>query len=210
MGYRAKAPRRRDVNGFRFSGFTLEKSENRNLNPGTNLLSFFAPLRLCARIIGPGLLLMLGGCMNPFAPGWDSTPAESTCNPQTTDGMFQCFQSAYTFRDTSVYGQLIDPEFVFVWRNYDLGIDVTWGHDDEMRATYGLFQNAQKLDLIWNNIISTTAESTNVNIVRGFNLTIVFNPSDIERIDGYANVTFRRARINDPWKIVRWRDESNF
>ena len=62
------------------------------------------------------------------------------------------------------------------------------GRDDELRTTFGLFQNAQKLDLIWNNIITTTAESTSVNIVRGFNLTLVFNPSDIERIDGSANI----------------------
>ena len=73
-----------------------------------------------------------------------------------------------------------------------------------------LFQNAQKLDLIWNNVISTSAESTSVNVVRGFNLTLVFNPSDIERIDGLANLTFRRTRVTDPWRIVRWRDESNF
>ena len=168
----------------------------------------------CTRVMCAGFLLCgvlcLPACMNPFAPGWDNAPAESTCNPQTVEGMFQCFQAAYTFRDTTVYGQLLDPEFVFVYRNYDLGIDVTWGRDDELRTTFGLFQNAQKLDLIWNNIITTTAESTSVNIVRGFNLTLVFNPSDIERIDGYANITFRRARINDPWRIVRWRDESNF
>jgi hypothetical protein len=168
----------------------------------------------CTRVMCAGFLLSgvlcLPACMNPFAPGWDNAPAESTCNPQTVEGMFQCFQAAYTFRDTTVYGQLLDPEFVFVYRNYDLGIDVTWGRDDELRTTFGLFQNAQKLDLIWNNIITTTAESTSVNIVRGFNLTLVFNPSDIERIDGSANITFRRARINDPWKIVRWRDESNF
>jgi len=149
-------------------------------------------------------------CLNPFAPAWDVSPAESTCDPNTIEGLFQCFQAAYTFRDTIVYGQLIDPSFVFVYRNYDLGIDVTWGRDDDMRTTFGLFQNAQKLDLIWNNIISTTAESTNVNVIRGFNLTLVFNPSDIERIDGYANLTLRRVRISDPWKIVRWRDESNF
>jgi hypothetical protein len=149
-------------------------------------------------------------CLNPFAPAWDTSPSESTCDPNTIEGLFQCFQAAYTFRDTIVYGQLIDPNFVFVYRNYDLGIDVTWGRDDDMRTTFGLFQNAQKLDLIWNNIISTTAESTNVNVIRGFNLTLVFNPSDIERIDGYANLTLRRVRISDPWKIVRWRDESNF
>ena len=83
-----------------------------------------------------------------------------------------------------------------MYRNYDLSIDVTWGRDDEMRTTFGLFQNAQKLDLIWNNIISTAAESTHVNVVRGFNLTLIFNPSDIERIDGYANLTFERERVD--------------
>jgi hypothetical protein len=155
-------------------------------------------------------IVLMGGCINPFAPGRDDTPAEATCDPKTIEGVFRCFQAAYTFRDTTVYSQLIDQNFVFVYRNYDIGIDVTWGRDEEMRTTFGLFQNAEKLDLIWNNIISTSAESTQVNVVRGFNLTLVFNPTDIERIDGYANLTFQRVRITDSWKIVRWRDESNF
>lgn len=159
------------------------------------------------------LLLCMGfpsGCLNPFAPGRDNTPAETGCDPMTTEGLFRCFQTAYTFRDTTVYGQLLDGKFVFVYRDYDIGIDVTWGRDTDVRSTYGLFQNAQKLDLIWNNIISTSSDSSSVNIVRGFNLTITFNPSDIERVDGYANLTLERPRITDPWKIVRWRDESNF
>ena len=150
------------------------------------------------------------GCVNPFAPGRDDSPAAAACDPHTIDGVFQCFQTSYTFRDTTIYGQLLDADFIFVYRDYDLGIDVTWGRDEEMRSTYGLFQNAHKLDLIWNAVVSTAAESTSVNVVRGFNLSIVFNPSDIERIDGYANLTFRRERTSDPWKIVRWRDESNF
>jgi hypothetical protein len=79
-----------------------------------------------------------------------------------------------------------------------------------MRSTYNLFQNAQKIDLIWNNITSTSIDSTRVNVVRGFNLTITFNPSDIEQVNGNANLTMERARITDPWMIVRWRDESNF
>jgi hypothetical protein len=155
-------------------------------------------------------LLSTPGCINPFAPGRDDSPSAPTCDPNTVDGIFQCFQAAYTFRDTTLYGQLVDGQFIFVYRNYDIGIDVTWGRDEEMRSTYGLFQNAQKLDLIWNNVVSSSAESTRVNVVRGFNLTIVFNPSDIERIDGYANLTFERLRVSDPWKIVLWRDESNF
>ena len=128
----------------------------------------------------------------------------------SSPGATRRFRAAYSFRDTTLYGQLLDPNFVFVYRNYDLGIDVTWGRDDEMRTTYGLFQNTQKLDLIWNAIISTTPDSNRVTVVRGFTLTIVFNPSNIERIDGYANLIFGRTHVSDPWRIVRWRDESNF
>jgi len=100
---------------------------------------------------------------------------------------------------------------VFVYRDYDNGgIDVTWGRDTELRATFNLFQNAQRLDLIWNNIVSSSTDSTRVNIVRGFNLTVTFNPSDIQRVDGYANLTLDRPTVASPWKIIRWRDESNF
>jgi hypothetical protein len=156
------------------------------------------------------LLLGCAGCINPFAPGLDTSPAEAACDPHTIEGAFRCFQASYTFRDTTVYGQLLDPNFVFVYRNYDLGVDVAWGRDDEMRTTYSLFQNAQRLDLVWTTIVSSTSDSMRVTVVRGFNLTLVFNPSDIERVDGYANLTFERSRITDPWKIVRWRDESNY
>jgi len=155
-------------------------------------------------------VILMSGCLNPFAPGIDTSPAEPICDQKTIDGVFRCFQNAYTFRDTTVYGPLLDPNFVFVYFDYDKGIDVTWGRDDDMRKTYQLFQNVQKLDLIWNYTVSTSTESTRVNIVRGFNLTVTWNPTEIERIDGYANMTMTRERNIDPWKIVRWRDESNY
>ena len=158
----------------------------------------------------PLFAVAAAACVNPFAPGIDNTPAQSTCDPKTIDGIFRCFQSSYTFRDTTVYGQLLDENFVFTYRNYDLGVDVSWGREEDMRSTYGLFQNAQKLDLIWNNIVSSTSDSNEVNVTRGFNLTIVFNPSDVERVTGYANLTFARQRVTDPWKIVSWRDESDY
>jgi hypothetical protein len=172
------------------------------------VIRFSAPLRLCGIFVIA--VLMIAGCVNPFAPGRDNSPSEQTCDPMTIEGVFECFRAAYTFRDTTVYGELLDPNFVFVYRNYDIGIDVTWGRDEEMRTTFGLFQNAQKLDLIWNNITNSTADSNSVTIIRGFNLTLVFNPSDIEVVNGNANITFTRLRTTDPWKIVRWRDESNY
>ncbi len=166
-------------------------------------LSLAAWLAVATVIIG-------SSCINPFAPRLDNSPAEVACDPSAIEGVFQCFQRAYSSRDTTLYGDLLDASFSFVFRDYEKGIDVTWGRDEELQITYGLFQNTQRLDLIWNNIVSISTDSTRVNVVRGFNLTVIFNPNDIQRADGYANLILERARSTDPWKIIRWRDESNF
>ena len=156
---------------------------------------------------------MLAAC-NPFAPGLDDSPDTTSkllSDQKTPDGIFQNLKYAYTLRDTSIYGQLIDGNFTFVYHDYDRAVDVTWGRDEEMRATSGLFQNAQRLDILWNNVVSSSIDSTNTTamIKRGFNLTVTFNPGDIVYIDGYANLTLGRFRADDPWMIVRWNDESN-
>jgi hypothetical protein len=109
-----------------------------------------------------------------------------------------------------IYGELIDQDFLFTYRDYDLGYDISWGRDEEMRTTHGLFQNAQKLDLIWNNIVVSSADSVNASIVRSFNLTITFNPTDIIRLDGRVNLSMRRDAVSGKWSINRWIDESNF
>ncbi|OGV87185.1 MAG: hypothetical protein A3J88_06930, partial [Melioribacter sp. RIFOXYB12_FULL_38_5] len=125
----------------------------------------------------------------------------------SVQGVFQNFQYAYTFKDTLIYSQLLNKDFTFSYRDYDLGVDVNWGRDEEMRVSNGLFQNTQRLDLTWNNIVSMTADST--RIVRSFNLTITFNPTDIIFIDGKVNLTLGKNE-SGKWKIIRWIDESNF
>ncbi len=150
-------------------------------------------------------------CVNPFAPGWGDGSGKQICpNLNEIDGVLCNFRNAYSFKDTSLYGALIGPNFTFIYRDYEVGVDVSWGRDDEMRTTYGLFQSAQSLSIIWNNEVASSGDSLRKTVVRGFNLMITFNPSDVERIDGYANLTLERADFNSNWKIVRWKDESNF
>jgi hypothetical protein len=159
------------------------------------------------------VLLPIVGCLNPFAPAFDENlgPQNSLLGDQTTvEGVFQNFRYAYTFRDTTIYSQLLDREFVFVYRDYDRGFDVSWGHDEDMRSTYGLFQNVQNLDLVWNNIISFSGDSLKSNVTRGFDLTVTYSPSDVDRVYGYANLTLERNRSGGIWKISQWRDESNY
>ncbi len=159
------------------------------------------------------MLVIIIGCKNPFAPSFDETDdsASSTLSDQkTVEGVFKNFQYAYTFRDTIIYGELFSGDFIFTYRDYEQGFDVSWGRDEEMKTTHGLFQNSQRLDLIWNNIILSTEDSLSATIIRGFNLTITFNPTDIVRLDGRVNMSLRKNTANEKWQIIRWIDESNF
>jgi hypothetical protein len=155
------------------------------------------------------------GCTNPFAPALDTSTANSSSiqvSQTHIEGVFQNFKQAYAFQDSTIYGQVLAPNFIFVYRDYEKNTDVFWGRDDEIRTTYGLFQNVQRLDLVWNSIISSSieADSLKATITRNFNLTVTFSANDIVRVDGYAIWTLERMQIGTDWKITRWRDESNF
>jgi len=155
--------------------------------------------------------LFIGGCFNPFAPALDEnldTGSSTISDLTNVEGVFKNLQYAYTFKDTTIYGDLISGNFSFMYRDYDLGFDVTWGRDDEMKVTYGLFQNSQRLDLIWNNILLVSSDST--SIIRSFNLTITFNPSDVQRVDGKVNLTLEKNSVTNKWAITKWIDESNY
>ena len=155
-------------------------------------------------------MFIVWSCTNPFAPQIDknlSAEKGLISDQKNVEGVFRNLQYAYTFKDTLLYSQLLDKNFTFSYRNYDLGADVSWGRDEEMKVTYGLFQNTQSLDLVWNNIVTITGDST--NIIRSFNLTITFNPTDIIYVDGRVNLLLRKDD-DAKWKILRWIDESNF
>ncbi|MFA7359677.1 MAG: hypothetical protein WC139_01445 [Candidatus Kapaibacterium sp.] len=159
-----------------------------------------------------GLVLMcavIASCDNIFAPKLDDSGSSNIISDQmTVDGVYTNFKYAYTFKDTSVYSGLLTDDFIFIYRDYESGFDVSWDKPTEMRTTSRLFQNSQKTDIIWNNITTYLGDSLNVNVKRGFNLTITFNPSNVVRLFGFADMNFTRSDVSSPWKIRKWRDES--
>mgnify|MGYP001168580289 CR=1 FL=1 len=157
------------------------------------------------------VFLFLQSC-NPFAPKLSDDTGQSNIisDQKTVEGVFDNFRYAYIFKDTMVYGNLLADDFVFVYRNYDQGIDISWGRDEDMRTTAGLFQATQTLDLVWNDVILSIGDSLNKDIWRSFNLSIVFSSSDIINVQGRANFRLTRNLEKDKWQISRWRDESNY
>jgi len=153
---------------------------------------------------------LLGSCTNPFAPKLDNSLGSEgslISDLNSLEGVFQNLQYSYTFKDTTIYSGLLSKNFTFAYRDYEKEVDVAWGREDEMRITNSLFNNTERLDLVWNNIVAITGDST--NIVRSFNLTITFNPTDIVFVDGKVNLVLEKSE-NNKWQIVTWIDESNF
>jgi hypothetical protein len=158
------------------------------------------------------IVIVVSSCINPFAPRVDESNLfdELLGNPKTIDGFYIRFQNAYQFRDTTLYGPLIDPDFSFIFRDYDRNLDVTWSRAEDLNSTYNLFVQSQDIQLSWNNIVlqSVNPEMTRAQIVRRFNLLVVINSNDIIRTDGSANFVLARADSTLPWKLLQWRDES--
>lgn len=150
-------------------------------------------------------------CFNPFSPKVDNSLGNENIlsDQKTVEGLFQNFKYAYTFRDSTIYGQLLASEFVFTYFDYDLGVDISWDRQTDMKTTEGLFSNTQSLNLIWNNIVFQKGDSLNIDVKRSFNLNITFNPSDITNFNGFVDMTLSRPTANDKWKIIRWRDLTN-
>jgi len=152
---------------------------------------------------------VLTSCENIFSPSLDESGSTNIISDQMTiDGVFTNFKYAYTFKDTSVYSALLTDDFLFTYRDYESGFDVSWDKPTEMRTTSRLFQNSEKTDIIWNNVTVYLGDSLTFNVKRSFNLTVTFNPSNVVRLFGFADMNFARPDVNSPWKIKKWRDES--
>lgn len=147
-------------------------------------------------------------CVNPFAPKLDEADENSFAlgDTKTIGGLFENFQYAYTFKDTTIYGSIIHKDFEFTFTDYEQGVVKSWGRNEEMKATHGLFTNAQRLDLIWNEIISLSPDSTVV--IRSFELNVTYNPTNVDGASGKVNMRLKKNSSGN-WQIIKWIDESN-
>ena len=159
--------------------------------------------------------IILASCTtNPFAPGiaQETLTNDPLGDQHTISGFFTRFRNAYQLRDTTIYGPLIQSDFTFTYHDFNNNVDVSWGRDVELNSTYNMFTQSEDIQLQWNNIVTQVEDSTSTKaqVVRRFDLAIVLKNSDVLHTDGAANFLLSRADSTKPWRLQRWRDESNF
>jgi hypothetical protein len=144
---------------------------------------------------------------NPFAPGiTDNTGQEEILKDQrTVSGLFDNFRYSYKNKDTLVYGNLLADDFTFSY--FDNGLPLSWGREQDMRSTFGMFQAAQSLDVIWDDVYKEFGDTLLKDITRGFYLNIVFSPTDVIYLNGRATFRLKRASTQEVWRISQWWDE---
>ncbi len=158
------------------------------------------------------LALAATSACNPFAPALDDGDLIGGLgDPSTLDGYFLAFQSAYELRDIALYEPLLDSSFTFVYYDFDAQVDRVWGYAQEIESTRRLFASSILVQLRWNQVLLREVASPplQAQIVRSFDLTITLEDGDTFRGNGNVNFLLARPDTTAPWRLVRWRDESD-
>lgn len=162
-------------------------------------------------IIASGII-WAAGCFNPFAPKLSDSPGSADLiitDQQSPEEVLQNFKTAYTFKDSLLYSDLLDSAFIFVYydaEDFSSGRFVSWGRAEDLKTTGSLFRHFDFIDLVWNATIYGWQDEDAGTICKGFQLNLTGKESDY-RIAGRAVFSFRRCR-DGRWRITRWKDES--
>ena len=145
---------------------------------------------------------------NPFAPSLsnDESIAPIVTDQMTIEGVFENFRYSYTFKDTLVYGNLLNDDFTFSYYNTEKSVNVSWGREQDMSTTARMFNGTQSIDLIWNGTIPFSTDSLEREISRSFTLKIVISANDDMTAQGWASFLLKRPSTDKPWRISVWRD----
>jgi hypothetical protein len=169
-------------------------------------------LALCIVVVFA--VLSLSSC-NPFAPGLEDIKVDRVAllgDRRSVQGFFQWFRNSYEMRDTSLYGQLLSPDFVFISRDFASGNNNQWDRDTEMRITTNMFRQIRAANLVWTwfKTADTLDTDTIASLERYFNLSIQLDESNTYQGTGTARLTLVRADTASPWKVRSWVDIRDF
>jgi hypothetical protein len=179
-------------------------------------------------ILAMMLVFLVFGCKNVFAPalgdldGGNSIYRLDQASPAE---VLHNFKYAYIYRDSLMYANLIDSDFVFVY--YQPGSGSETGHYDswvrsvELRSTGRFLSAFDYIDLIWQTTLDSSyfevlddevlserdsifSSANFADISKSYQLTL----GDYTTLIGDASFRFKKGK-DGKWRILRWEDKYN-
>jgi len=164
---------------------------------------------------------LLFTCVNPFAPKLeDSAELDFLITEQKNPNeVLQNFKLAYFFRDSILYSDVLDSDFVFYYFDPNLetsGRYVNWNRMVDLRITGSLFRAFDVINLIWESTVyqdtisfDAASEPNQIEIIKRFSLKFTDTSSGVDfNLWGKAYFTFIKNNYDHKWRITRWKDES--
>jgi hypothetical protein len=170
------------------------------------------------------LVALWFGCFNPFSP---SVVGPGTVKPiavQTSpDSVLHNFKYAYENRDSIVYEDCLDKDFIFIyWDQSEVGEGETEqriprdGKGGDLYVTKALFRVFDDIRLETWMVTSATdsVDSVQGDTLKVRNVTFHLSVRDIDgdydfqhlEATGFAEFIFRQSKEDNLWRIVRWTD----
>lgn len=163
------------------------------------------------------------GCSNPFSPSVIGPSTIRPVAPQTDpDSVLHNFKYAYEHRDSIVYENLLDEDFVFIYRDLDrvVGTEVMMeiqrdGKGGDLYVTRALFRTFDEIRLdtwIARSAPDSVGEQTWKARKVTFHLSLRDTDGDYDYLHmeatGFAEFFFRQSEKDHLWRIIRWIDKS--
>ena len=163
------------------------------------------------------------GCFNPFSPSVIGPSALRPIAPQVDpDGVLHNLKYAYENRDSIVYENCLDPDFIFIYKDQDeieqkeVEVEVPRdGKGGDIYRTKALFRVFDDIRLdTW--IVTIAPDSVGEEIWKVRNVTFHLSLRDTDgdynyqhmEATGFAEFLFRQSKEDKLWRIVRWIDKS--
>jgi hypothetical protein len=163
------------------------------------------------------------GCFNPFSPSVVGPGTIKPIAPQTDpDSVLHNFKYAYENRDSIVYENCLDKDFIFIYKDQDeieqrdVEVEIPRdGKGGDLYVTKALFRVFDDIRLdTW--IVTPAPDSLGEEIWKRRSVTFHLSLRDIDgdydfqhlEATGFAEFMFRKSEEDNLWRIVRWIDKS--
>jgi hypothetical protein len=144
-------------------------------------------------------LIMLSAC-NIFSPEYDKFEnLQPGGDNSTIDGLMKNFVYTYTFKDSFLYEEILDDEFIFEYDNE--GVYESWTKDEDIRITKRMFRNFKKIDLVFNTIFPPNTSQADTTVYASFRIGF-YSGDEVIDLSGYSKFVFRK--ITDDEEKVKY------